>query len=182
MTVIWAVRHAPVQLPGICYGQSEVEPTLSVDEATAIVRDRLGSEVPAYVWSSPWRRCADVARALAAGWSAPHAIDARLSELSFGTWEGRAWAEIEGQDPDRYRRWMARWESEAPPSGEAPPQLMARVAEWVDALEPRGPHLLIAHAGVVRALRVRLLGQSWQQAMSEPVDWLTRYVFPGLAP
>ena len=31
--MIWAVRHAPVQASGVCYGQSEVPPELSSEEA-----------------------------------------------------------------------------------------------------------------------------------------------------
>jgi alpha-ribazole phosphatase len=158
--VLRVARHAPVTVKGICYGQSDVETELSADDAARA----LGAVSASCVWSSPSRRCAEIAARL----GATHRVDARLLELSFGDWEGRAWSSLEGDA--LFDAWMRDWKSVAPPGGESVPQLESRVRAWLAELA--GEHALVAHAGVVRALRVILRGQSWDEAMRVEVPHL----------
>ena len=88
-----------------------------------------------------------------------------------GEWEGSRWDDLESEDTVRYRHWMENWESDAPPGGESLVTFEARVRRWHEDL-PEGRILLIAHAGVVRALRVLRQGISWSDAMSLPVEHL----------
>ncbi|HEY0138799.1 MAG TPA: histidine phosphatase family protein, partial [Nannocystis sp.] len=87
MSLLWAIRHAPVQAVGLCYGRSDVE--------TAIGHDTAAARVLAYgpwsldrVWSSPSARCHEPAARIAAALAVPLVIDERLYELDFGAWEG----------------------------------------------------------------------------------------------
>ncbi|MGB5809069.1 MAG: histidine phosphatase family protein, partial [Polyangiales bacterium] len=88
-------------------------------------------------------------------------------------WEGRRWSEIERVDADPYHDWMAHWQTLAPPEGEALGVFETRVRRWHDSLDLEATHLLVAHAGVVRALRVLRHGVDWTSAMREAVPSLT---------
>jgi len=171
VTTLWCVRHAPVLAAGICYGQHDVPTQIDAPEAAAIVARALDGVPFATVHASPWARARLVGEALAALAKVPLVIDARLSELSMGEWEGRAFAEIEARDADRFAQWMRGWKTEAPPGGETIAALLARVGAWLDERDG-GTHVIVAHAGVVRAIRARVRGIAYEAAMAERVDHL----------
>ncbi|KYF91306.1 phosphoglycerate mutase [Sorangium cellulosum] len=186
-----AFRHAPVALSGVCYGRLDVAAELAPGDAAAAIERALRDLDlrPGVVWSSPLSRCALPAAELAARLGVPHAIDARLVEIAYGAWEGRAWSEIERVDPDAYAAWLDGWERIGPPGGESAIEVEARVRSFWRALSPAcgpasgaSPHLLVAHAGVLRALRVVACGASWIEAMSEPAPHLAPERFPLPAP
>jgi alpha-ribazole phosphatase len=154
MGEIWLVRHAPTTLKGVCYGQSNVPVTLeSAPAARAIAEDweERGAGAAPEIWTSPWARTRPVAEELTRLFRTSCQVDARLSELSFGEWEGRAFAEIERTDPARFARWMNAYEVEAPPGGETAVRLRARVAEWLDERRAASATVLaVTHAGPIR--------------------------------
>jgi alpha-ribazole phosphatase len=154
----------------MCVGQHEVPTVLSAQECAAAIREQV-RRVPDAVHSSPLSRCAAPGALLAAAWGCPHHVDARLHELHFGAWQGRTWSQLERDEPDQVARYMERWRDEPPPGGERPADIERRVAAWCGQLPP-GEHLLVAHAGVVRALRVLLHGEAWPEAMQAPVPHL----------
>jgi alpha-ribazole phosphatase len=166
-------RHAPVSRAGLCYGQTDVPTELDDEAACEIVAARLatyGTPV-ARVWSSPWRRARGPAELLAAKLCVPLIIDARLSEISFGEWEGRPYAALES-DP-AFQAWMSSWRTAAPPGGERLDDLLRRVADWHADVAGRGEAALaITHAGVIRALRSGARGVSFEEVLSEAVEHL----------
>ncbi len=168
------VRHAPTDAAGLCIGRTDVEVTVPHAEAAArlapLFRGGLGVRLT-QVWSSPLRRCAALAAALAERLGVPPSFDARLAEIDLGAFEGRAYADLERDEPAALAAWMGAWEREGPPGGESAQAVGTRVDAWLDELPP-GRHLLIAHAGVARALRVRPGGAPWGDAMAQPVPHL----------
>lgn len=132
---LWLVRHAqPLVAPGICYGRLD----LAADAAaTADCARRLALELPAgiRVSASPLQRCAQLAQALQA--LRPDLVyrtDARLQEMDFGRWEGRAWQDIAPAE-------LAAWTDDfahypAGGTGESVTAFMARVGAAFDALAP----------------------------------------------
>src|SRR3954462_8385843 len=134
VAAIWLVRHAPVEARGICYGQSDVPVTIAAARAAAEVVHCYERAAPpcTEVWSSPWSRTREVAERIAATFRCPHRIDARLSELSFGTWEGRSYAAIEREEPEPWASFMRDFATERPPGGETVPELRARVGAWLE--------------------------------------------------
>ncbi|WP_437304587.1 histidine phosphatase family protein [Sorangium sp. So ce388] len=203
-----AFRHAPVPLASICYGRLDVAAELSAEAVATTIERALGDLGlrPRAIWSSPLSRCAGPAAELAARLGAPHAVDERLLEIAYGAWEGRAWSDIERDDPIAYGAWLDGWERVGPPGGESALDVEARVRSFWRALgetprasgaldatprtsggamDPVGarPHLLVAHAGVLRALRVVACGASWIEAMSAPAPHLVaeRFPLPGSA-
>ena len=141
---VW--RHPlPQGVAGRCIGRTDV----AVDRRKV---KRLAHRVrqwarrngaPRIVITSPLRRAADVGRWLAR-WGWEHRIDARLSELDFGAWDGRLWSEI-GAAP--VAAWCADFVRHAPGSGESVEHLLQRCAAFLR--EP--PCCVVAHAGWISA-------------------------------
>lgn len=168
---LWLVRHAPVQATGVCYGQTDMATTMDASTAADVVANAfraLCTSPPAVVFASPWRRTREVAERLAARWDVPLGIDARLSELCFGEWEGRAYAELERTDAQRFHRWMQDYEHTPPPGGESADALVARVRSWLDEVRALGTVVLaVTHAGPIRAARALVSGDPYSaQALS----------------
>ena len=94
----------------------------------------------------------------------PHAYrtDDRLKELTLGDWEGLTLAELEKRDPAGYRERRKRRWSVVPPHGESYEMLTGRVSGALAAIE--SDCLIVAHGGVMRAIRVLLCGVDPQRA------------------
>lgn len=142
------IRHPKPDIDtGICYGRSDLGLAESAVARAEALRPLLPPDAP--VWSSPLRRCLELARALHA---AP-VIDERLLEMHFGDWEMRRWNEIPRAEIDA---WAADPLGFAPPGGESPNELRARVAELLRDLPDTA--VLVAHGGVLRACVAELVG------------------------
>ncbi len=166
------VRHAPVEAKGTCYGHHPVAVKVTATQvADGIVSNPELAGVRV-VHSSPLARCAEPAALIARALGARLALDARIKELSMGRWEGRTWEAIERDDGDAYRAWMARWRELPPPGGETTSDIADRVRAWWTETAPDASHLLVAHAGVIRALLVVVRDLSWDDAMSTSVPHL----------
>ncbi len=140
--ILHLIRHPrPLVAAGICYGRLDLE----AENATALaasLRAELPTDLP--VWRSPLSRC----RALAEALHPQPLIDARLAEMDFGAWEGRAWETISRAELDA---WAADVGGYAPPGGESPRELQRRALDFVAALDV--PEVVIVtHAGVIRVL------------------------------
>jgi alpha-ribazole phosphatase len=174
---IWLVRHAPVAVSGICYGQHDVPVVIDAGRAAELVFERWeanGEAVVPEVWSSPWARSQDVAEVLARRLGADLRIEARLSELSFGAWEGRRFEDIEREDGARFERWMRAFDVEAPPGGETVADLGSRVASWLsERRRTTATVLAITHAGVIRMARALGRGVTYAEIAAEKVEHLT---------
>lgn len=158
---LWLVRHAqPLVAAGICYGQLDLPADADHTQACAL---ELAAALPARlrIFCSPLQRCEQLARALLA--LRPDLTckaDARLQEMNFGRWEGRAWAAIA---PAELQAWTDNFAHYKPGSvgdsdidrsvdvGESVSSFMARVASAFDELRQDADTLWITHAGVIRA-------------------------------
>lgn len=85
-------------------------------------------------------------------------LDARLLELDFGAWEGRAWAAIPRAAIESWGRALL---GRAGAGGESGAALIARVRRFARALLARGGrHVVVGHAGPLAVLEALLLGRS----------------------
>lgn len=164
------VRHPPLPaLAGVCYGHLDAMPEPGAIEAAAAA---LAPRLPGWpIASSPSRRCLLLARALHAmrtGASAdePIHVEPRLRELHFGDWEGVRWDDLPRASLDAWSRDVA---GHAPPGGESFVALIARVRAALDGL--RVPHVVVTHAGVVRAA-LHLAGMPQAEAAAAQVAYL----------
>jgi broad specificity phosphatase PhoE len=120
--------------------------------ADLFARDRRGADSFDYV-SSPLVRASetmDAVRKTLGLEAAGYRLDARLSELSFGTWEGLSYDDVLARDPDVVaRREHGKWDFQ-PPGGESYVQLAERVGAWYETVER--DTVVTAHGGTGRAL------------------------------
>lgn len=159
--ILHLVRHPPPRIEaGICYGRLDIPA-----ENVVLAAERLISELPPGlpVYSSPLCRCRELAERLH---PVPQ-IDARLQEMDFGAWEGRAWDAI---PRDELEAWAADIAGYAPPGGESPLAVQARALAFVaDLSVPEA--VLVTHAGVIRVLLAHV--HDWPPARW--ADWHLAY-------
>jgi broad specificity phosphatase PhoE len=141
-----------------------------------LVRDRRSIEDLDYV-SSPLVRARDtmeIVRSTLGLAPAGYGIEPRLTEISFGEWEGLTYSEVMTRDPDIVaRREADKWEF-LPPGGENYRQLALRVGAWYATLER--DTVVCAHGGTGRAL-VALLGIAPpEEAVHQEIDQSVVYV------
>lgn len=113
--------------------------------------------------TSPLRRCADFARALAAERGLPLIVEPGFRELFFGRWEGRTPSELIAGDRGSLARFWSDPVAHPPPEGERFHDFSARVlAAWraLVAAHGSGTLLCIVHGGTVRVV----LG--WERRLS----------------
>lgn len=180
---LWLVRHArPVIDPGLCYGSTDVAADASHTAQSAArlwqalqAGSKSVQNAPLPVWASPLQRAQSLAQALhaASGHTLHWHTDARLAEMDFGTWEGRAWTAL---DASAFAPWMADFAHHCVGGGDSVAQFMARVGQaWQHTLQQCQAQghtraIWLTHAGVIRALRL------WHQGITCPAtaqDWPT---------
>jgi alpha-ribazole phosphatase len=146
---LYLVRHPRPQIaPGICYGRLDLPLAESALIAAARIVPQLPKNLAALpLWTSPARRCRELAAALH---PAPQPAD-DLQEMHFGRWEGQSWETIDRALLDE---WAADPAGFAPPEGESARQLQSRALRFVARLQAAGVKtaVLITHAGILRAL------------------------------
>jgi broad specificity phosphatase PhoE len=82
-------------------------------------------------------------------------IEPRLTEISFGEWEGFTIAQLRERDPQRIAaREHDKWHFVAPGGGESYKAVAARMREWYDGL--RRDTVVTAHGGTARGLMASL--------------------------
>jgi len=148
MPRLFLVRHCEPQLTGVLLGQCD--PGLS--EAGRAQAATLFNDVKfAAIYSSPLRRALETARIISR--SAPLEVIDDLREITYGSWDGRAWADIEAADPDLAARKLRDWPGVTPRGGEPWPIFVARVTLAFERISggPR-PAVIVAHAAVNKVL------------------------------
>lgn len=132
----------------------------------------LAHEPIARIYSSDLSRAWETARTIAH--RHPHAGEVHahtgLRERAFGTFEGQTYADIAQRWPEDNVRWKQRDPHFAPPGGETPTQIHARIASTVTELARQHPGeqiVLVAHGGVLDML-YRL---ATQQSLHAPRTW-----------
>ncbi len=140
----WLIRHAPSQDGGAMAGRRDVAADCSDGAAIAALQVKVGKSAGDRLHASPALRCLQTAAAL---WpAAAPLIDPRLREQDFGDWEGMPYASL----PDLGPLPQARLALFAPPKGESFQALAARAQPALMDM-PAGRHIIVAHAGIVRA-------------------------------
>ena len=96
----------------------------------------------------------EIALAAAGLPGADFTTDDRLKEVSYGDWEGMTLDEIDAADASvQDRRARDKWRF-VPPGGESYAEVCDRIGDWLATLA--SPTLVVAHAGIARALLFRL--------------------------
>lgn len=169
------VRHGATDVgAGLCIGRTD--PPLSVRGFTDVQRlaASWNERSPRFLFSSDLRRAEQSAQVFAARFAIEPLLDARLREVDFGRWDGRAWSDIVADDVDRYRHWLDNWVIQEAPEGESFADVLRRTGAWLAALLGATLEddvvLAIAHAGSIRAVLCHALGLPAHRATALGID------------
>jgi alpha-ribazole phosphatase len=151
-------RHPkPIGAVGRCIGRTDlaVDPRKAKRLAHRIRSHARRHRLPREVCTSPLRRSADVGRWLARwGWS--HRVDAALTEVDFGAWDGLSWSAI---GESAVTAWCADFANYAGHGGETLSALFERCAVWLDEARTRSTRCVVGHAGWINAARLLTEGR-----------------------
>lgn len=155
---LWLVCHGetPWNREGRAQGQSD--PPLSelgVQQAELLGR-RLAGVSFDEVYTSDLARARYTARLALPG--AEIQLEKRLREIHFGSWEGKPWEALEGEDKAALEAWFKDPYRQRAPEGESYEDLLARVSAWLAKLPPTGRVAAFAHGGTIRCALYHFTG------------------------
>ena len=130
-------------------------------EMAAALAERAAAERWAALYVSPLLRTQQTAAPVARRLDLPVQLEPDLREIAYGQWERRRLAEIAAADPERYRRWLERPGSVAPPGGESGAEVVARARPAIERIVQRHPDghvLVVSHKSTIRLLLCAFLG------------------------
>ncbi len=170
---VYLVRHTtPEVIPGVCYGQSDVDLANSFESEWTILKSKLEPLARPLVFSSPLQRCYKLAQKAVDHFNFPlPLIDARLLELNFGDWELKPWQEI---PQGIVGEWTDEHVMQAPPNGESYNDLYIRAGAFLGELvkqEDVEQALVFTHAGIIRALVSEALKMPLREAYRVEVKY-----------
>ena len=153
--VLYLLRHCETEWNNARLYQGRSDPPLCA--SGLLQAQNLGEELAPLLarsitlLSSPLMRARMTATALASRVAAAVRIDDRLTELSYGLWEGHSQETIKLLWPDVLRRWKRAPDTVVFPGGESLCDLQARVRSFFGgAAEWEGPIFAVTHEGVIR--------------------------------
>ena len=151
--LIHLIRHTtPLIDDGICYGQTDLDVTDSLEAERDIILSKLKSNYDA-VFTSPLIRCARLAESI----QAPKRFsDKRLMEYHFGDWELKPWNSFKTEDQ---RTWMNNFVEQAAPNGESLITMRDRVLDfWLELEKTNYKNVaVVTHSGVQRLIHAYVL-------------------------
>lgn len=128
-----------------------------------------GSSPWQHIVSSPLSRCLDFSKELANELQIPFTVNEQLKEIGFGHWEGKTPEEILAEDKDALNHFYQDPVNNRPDGAEPLSDFSERVWKaYQNILETHhGKHVLIvAHAGVARAIIANILQMSLDDVYS----------------
>lgn len=169
------IRHPkPMVAPGICYGSTDVDADKEdVARLLPLLEQRCVGH--ALVFSSPLRRCMQLAEPLGERLGLSVNIDARLVEIDFGQWEMQPWDQIARSEIDAWAADVVNY----PVGGAQSALVMAkRVCEFYTRLQvSQQDCIVISHAGTMRLLQACHQGLAPEQMvrLASSGDWPIGY-------
>lgn len=163
---IYLVRHTTPKIEkGVCYGQSDIDLVDSYAEEISKIKAAINTVNPE-IYSSPLKRCTILAKSF----NENIILDNRLKEVNFGDWELKAWDDIDAKD---LNVWMADFVFETPPNGESYIALSKRANESFNSISNQSASnkIIVAHAGVIRAIVAKLIGIDLKDSFSIKLDY-----------
>ena len=163
------VRHTRPLVPdGVCYGATDLDLAPTFEEEAARV---IAALPPAErLVTSPLRRCRRLAERIGAARSLAPAVDERLREMDFGRWEGVPWRAVPRAELEA---WNADLLHARPHGGESVHMLCERARAAIADYRRAGlSHVVVTHAGVIKALRA-------EAGPPDPGAWKSNVAFGG---
>ncbi len=157
MTRIYLVRHGETawNAEGRFQGQSDKPlDEKGKQQANALGQHLKGKKLAA-IYSSDLQRAWETARIISSFNTMPVTPHPGLREMSFGSWEGMTYDQIQAKYPDELAAWRDNILTTSPPGGENLEQLATRVMAVYDDIchkYKNGTLLVVAHGGVLQVM------------------------------
>jgi alpha-ribazole phosphatase len=167
MAQIYLVRHTNVGIAaGTCYGISDIPLAPGFPDEASIISHKLQGITFDKVYSSPLKRCTQLAQILSPG---NYVMDQRLTEMNFGNWEGLSWNDI--YKLPYGKEWMNNYLELPCPDGESYIDLHNRITAFVNELDKGQNTLIITHAGVIRVFLSIFEGIEGKSVFDRKIDF-----------
>ena len=156
MTALVVLRHGPTAWSAERRLQGQTDLPLSPEGRSRVSRWRLPPDTSDHDWiSSPLARAVETAQLL----GRRPAIEPRLTEMSFGAWEGKRLAELRATRPDDVEAREKKGLGFRAPDGESYCEVQTRISSWLaERAALQRPTLAICHKAVIRALYALAVG------------------------
>lgn len=160
----YLVRHGETDWndQGRIQGHTDVPLNDCGRRQVSLLARRLAGHSFSAVYASDLSRAAESARLLIGCRGLPIHADADLREFDYGRWEGLTVRQAEEENPRVFEELIRSGDGGfAAPGGEDTGQLLERVGRFCERAarrhDPEEDLLIVAHAGSIRALALRLL-------------------------
>ena len=123
--------------------------------------ERLAGEAVDAVYTSPLERTRETAKAITGRIGLAAKVEPALEELDFGSWAGKAIAELDLLED--WRRWNAARSIASTPAGDTMRAAQNRILDFIDARrreQPAGCLVLVGHSDPLKAALLFYLGLS----------------------
>jgi broad specificity phosphatase PhoE len=165
MTVmrLYVVRHGATQRTAEdrFSGAEGVELSEEGKSQASRLGERIASEQPRAIYSSPLSRAVETANLIALPCGLPVETRDGLREIAHGHWEGLTRTEVEARYPDEYASWEADPFTFAPKQGETGVAVLARALPVIREIVMRHEGervVVVSHKATIRLLLSSLLG------------------------
>jgi probable phosphoglycerate mutase len=152
--VIYLARHGETDdnARGVVQGSIDTPLNERGREQARMLADRVAGLGIAAVWTSQLTRAAETAQIVGRAIGVEPRVDERLAESRRGSWEGRALAEIETNEPGTWAAWKrAGAPFRFPGGGESLGEHQQRVLSALEEVRSGPlPALVISHGGSIR--------------------------------
>jgi broad specificity phosphatase PhoE len=162
-----AIRHAPTEWNQARRLQGRTDIALAAEGIVAARSWRADPTWTRYrVLASPLKRAQETARLLFPVHQI--ALDPRLMEMDFGSWEGKALADLRAEPGAEAEARESLGLDFSAPGGETPRQVQARIQPLLTEIAAAGmPTIIVTHKAVLRALLS--LATGWAMLGKPPV-------------
>ncbi len=165
---LYLIRHTKVAVePGICYGQSDVEPAGTFQEEAEIIKKQISGIQFDKIYSSPLSRCKKLSEHL---FGSGIKYDDRLMELNFGDWELQKWNELKNPTVDE---WMNDFVNVPCPNGESFNGMYQRIKSFLAEIqEQKSDHVaIISHGGTMRCILAYINNEELKDAFKREIEY-----------
>ena len=170
---LYLVRHGECEPSDVLLGQFDAPLSgRGLEQAEALARQLEPGGIERLVCSS-LRRAYQTAETVGKHLGVEVERDARLNEITYGTWDGLRWEEIERADPETAQRKLADWWSVTPLGGEALEAFYHRVeGAWHSLLDhPACVTAVVAHRAANAVLLALARGGDAKNDSTEEPRW-----------
>lgn len=160
--MLFLLRHGEIETDGTkrFIGRTDLPLSAEGKAQARFWRDAFSGISFSGIYSSDLARSIDTARIISEKQAQPPLPMRDLGEIDLGDWDGLAMAEVREKFPAAWRERGEALATFRPPGGESFADLQIRAVRALESIFPKnmGDILIVAHAGVNRAILCRLLG------------------------